>query len=40
MSMEPNRDGLRLSPVTAQTHGTDRAHETHDRLLVARHALR
>lgn len=36
--MEPD-DGLaRLTPVTAQNPGTERAHDSHDRLLVARFA--
>jgi hypothetical protein len=39
MTMEPDDPDARLTPVTAQTHGPDRAHETHDRLLVARFAL-
>ena len=39
MTMEPNEAEHRLTPVTAQNPGTERAHETHDRLLVARFAL-
>jgi hypothetical protein len=39
MTMEPNEGERRLTPVTAQNPGTERAHETHDRLLVARFAL-
>ena len=40
MTMEPNETEHRLTPVTAQNPGTERAHETHDRLLVARFAPR
>ena len=39
MTREPNPDERRLDTVTAQNPGTVRAHETHDRLLVARFAL-
>ena len=39
MTMEPDPDGRRLTAVNAQNPGTTRAHETHDRLLVARFAL-
>lgn len=36
--MEPDDGPGRLTPVTALTHGTDGAHTSHDRLLVARFA--
>ncbi len=39
MTREPDGSGARHAPVTAQTPGTERAHESHDRLLVARHAV-
>lgn len=39
MTMEPNQDERRLNAVNAQTPRVERAHETHDRLLVARFAL-
>ncbi len=39
MTTEPNQDERRLNPVTAQNPGTQRAHESHDRLLVARFAV-
>lgn len=39
MTREPSGDDRRLMSVTAQTHGSDRAHDSHDRLLVARFAL-
>lgn len=39
MTMEPEQDETRLKAVTAHTARVERAHETHDRLLVARFAL-
>jgi len=39
MTREPNQDAHRLTSVTAQNPGTQRAHDSHDRLLVARFAL-
>jgi hypothetical protein len=35
---EPDAGQGRLTPVTAQTRAAERAHDAHDRLLVARHA--
>lgn len=35
---EPDDGHARLTPVTAQNPGTERAHDSHDRLLVARFA--
>lgn len=39
MSMEPDDHARRLNAVTAHTARAERAHDTHDRLLVARFAL-